>query len=99
MFHSVAFLLGSEDEEVKRVLDTHVGEASDSDCDTQCFSRETRFEVSARYRLGPHYVSITASLTSLPFSCLAFLLAALATISRANKKEQVQRVQSEQGQA
>ena len=35
----------------------------------------------------------------LPFSCLAFLLAALATISRANKKEQVQRVQSEQGQA
>lgn len=45
MFHSVAFFLESEDKEVKTVLDTHVGEASDFDCDTQYFSRETRFEV------------------------------------------------------
>lgn len=45
-------------------------------------------------RSGPCSFGITSSLTLL---CLGFSLAALPTMSRANGKEQVQRVKSEEG--
>lgn len=47
-------------------------------------------------RSGPCSFGITSSLTLL---CLGFSLAALPTRSRANGKEQVQRVKSEEGKA
>lgn len=72
------------------------------DCDTQCFrgASPERHALKCKCAVDRSPLCLNYRITDIATtSCLAFPLAALATISRANRKEQVQRVQSEQGQA